>query len=289
MKGSTQEMYNITYLMYLLNHRGMALAEIGRIEEAIAILKYGIDLAEKYGVVIRMGALFNTLGYCYSEIHHPDRAWGFNVKSAEISRGLAGQDSLGRRQFLEMAAQGSVNMMENLYDQGELEKAWSGMELLKEEAKSNDFDFFRYRWESRMNYLAVQILLWRNDFDQANFVIQENLERARKTHMRKREGGFSRLLGEVQIRRGESDNAITNISEAIAILKEVGNARQLWQAHASLASAFDKLGKSSEAREQWGAAAEVIQNLANGLSDRELREGFLQADPIRGTLSKGNG
>jgi hypothetical protein len=50
--------------------------------------------------------------------------------------------------------------------------------------------------------------------------------------------------------------------------------------------AFKKLGKSSEAREQWGAAAEVIHNLANGLSDRGLREGFLKAVPIHRILSK---
>jgi len=286
MKELMQEMLNITNLMYLINHRGMALAEIGRIEEAIAILKDGIDLAEKFGVMVRMGALYNTLGYCYSEIHHPDRAWGFNVKSVEISRGLVGQESMGRRQFLEMAAQGSVNMMENLYDQGDLEKAWSGMELLKEESKNNDFDFFRYRWESRMNYLAAEMLLYRNDFDQAEHMIREDLESARGKHLRKREGGFLRLLGEVQMRQGETESAISNLNEAVIILKDVGNPRQLWQAYSSLASAFDKLGRSSEAREQWGAAAEVIRRLANGLSDRELREGFLQAEPIQEILSK---
>jgi hypothetical protein len=70
------------------------------------------------------------------------------------------------------------------------------------------------------------------------------------------------------------------------ILKEVGNPRQLWQAYASLASAYDKLGRESEAREQWGAAAEVIRKTAGGLSDRELREGFLSAKPIRDILAK---
>jgi hypothetical protein len=42
----------------------------------------------------------------------------------------------------------------------------------------------------------------------------------------------------------------------------------------------------SEAREQWGDAAELIQKTINGLSDRELREGFLNAKPIRDILVK---
>jgi hypothetical protein len=76
------------------------------------------------------------------------------------------------------------------------------------------------------------------------------------------------------------------MSEAILILKEVGNPRQLWQAYASMASVYDKLRRGTEARDQRGAAAEVIQKTANGLSDRELRQGFLNARPIRDILAK---
>ena len=104
--------------------------------------------------------------------------------------------------------------------------------------------------------------------------------------MKKIEGRFLRLLGEVQMKRKESDNAVRSFSEAILILKEVGNPRQLWQAYASLASAYDKLGRGGEAREQWGAADEAIQKTANGLSDHELREGFLNAKPIRNIFAK---
>ena len=44
--------------------------------------------------------------------------------------------------------------------------------------------------------------------------------------------------------------------------------------------------KNSEAQEQWGAASDIIQNKAEGLSDHKLREGFLNAQPIREILSK---
>ena len=108
---------------------------------------------------------------------------------------------------------------------------------------------------------------------------------SQKEHMKKIEGRFLRLLGEVQMKRNELDRAISSICEAILILKEVGNPRLLWEAHVSLASVYDKLRRGSEAREQWRAAAEVIQKAANGLSDRELREGFLIAKPIRDILA----
>jgi hypothetical protein len=123
------------------------------------------------------------------------------------------------------------------------------------------------------------------NIDEAVARIIKNLEISRREHMKKIEGRFLRLLGEVQMKRNESDNAIGSISEAILILKEVGNPRQVWEAHASLASVCDKLRRGSEAREHWGAAAELIQKTANGLSDRNLREGFLNARPIREILA----
>jgi tetratricopeptide (TPR) repeat protein len=137
-----------------------------------------------------------------------------------------------------------------------------------------------------MDYLGAQILIHRNDVDEAEILIRRNLEKVRQQHARKREGGFLRLLGEVKLRRGECEDAIGDLREAIAVLKEVGNPRQLWQAHSALGTAFDQSGRLGEAREQRHAAADAIQEMAGGLSDLELKEGLLAADPVRGVLSQ---
>jgi Flp pilus assembly protein TadD len=176
--------------------------------------------------------------------------------------------------------------MENLFDQGKQDEAWERMISFEQEAKSDDFAIFRILWETRMEYLAARILLERNEVARAETIIQTNLESSRREGLKKNEGRFLRLLGEVQARRNESANAITTLNEAIRILKGVGNRRQLWQAHASLAATLAKSGRSAEARDQWGAAATVIHDTANGLSDTELKEGFLSAKPIKEILSK---
>ena len=179
--------------------------------------------------------------------------------------------------------------MENLFDQGNTEEVWDRIKSFEEEAKSPDYYRARDRWEARLDFLASLILLQREKVDEAEARITKNLEISRREHTKKIEGRFLRLLGEVQMKRSESDNAIRSLSEAVLILKEVGNPRQLWQAHASLASAYGKLGRVSEAREQWGAAAEIIHKTANGLSDRNLQEGFLNAKPIREILASAGG
>jgi tetratricopeptide (TPR) repeat protein len=252
----------------------------------LGLFREGIEICEKSGSNFYLVRLYNCLGYCYSEICDPGKAWNWNERSEEAARKLMSQYPMGRQLAAEVVAQASVNMMENLFDQGNPDGAWDRIKSLETESKGDDFAKARYVWYARMQYLASQILLQQENVGQAEPIITKNLENSRREHKRKNEGRFLRLLGEVQMKRGESDNAIWSLSEAIMILKEVGNPRQLWQAYASLASAYGKLRRVSEAEEQWGAAAEVIQKTAIGLSDRELRESFLSAKPIRDILAK---
>ncbi|MGD0663703.1 MAG: adenylate/guanylate cyclase domain-containing protein [Syntrophorhabdales bacterium] len=88
--------FNLAQLSALIFVRGVSLAEIGRIEDAIVALKHGIDLCEKLGGALNLGRLYNTLGYCYGEIHHPEEARKWNVKSEEIARKLMEQYPMGR-------------------------------------------------------------------------------------------------------------------------------------------------------------------------------------------------
>jgi len=280
-----REMFNMTGMSFAVFFRGIALAETGRIEEGIALLKDGIDVCEKFGVSMRLASLYNSLGYCYGEIHNIERASALNKKGEEIARGLLIKYPMGRGQYAEMLAQSRINLMENYFDQGNLDEAWNGIQALKVEAKSEDFNWFRHQWESRMNYLAAQILLSRNDTAQADTIIQKNLKLAKDKLMKKRQGCFLRLAGELLLKQNEFENALNYLRESIHLLEEVGNPRQLWQAYASLAAAFHYAGRSSEAQENWGLAADLINSTANRLSDNELKSGFLNADPIKKVLS----
>jgi len=285
---SLRNSFAMNPLMNLILLRGMSLAEIGRIEDSLSLFKEGIEIFEKLGASLRLGSFNNCLGYCYGEIHQHQLAWKFNQRSEEIVRRQMEEYPMGRSLYGEILAQTSVNLMENLFDRGEVELAWERMESFKKESDSKDFDLLRHRWVSRMSYLAAQILLQRGDLDRAERVTQQGIETARLRKTKKRQGSFLRLLGEIQMKRGAAENAITNLGKAIDILRKVGNPRQLWQAHASFAPVFKQLSRHSEENEQWGLAAEIILNTAERISNRALREGFLEAKPIRQILSRAN-
>jgi tetratricopeptide (TPR) repeat protein len=279
-----QSSYNINITSNVIWIRGVALAEIGQIEQAVASLREGIEICERFGAHYRLDTLYNCLAYCYGEIYQLERARELNAKAEEIARMLMVKYPFGRRQWAHGLGEAVMGLTETLFDQGDEDTAWKRLKSLEQESRSEDFDMNRYQWESRLNLLAAEILVHRNDIGAAEAIIQKNLDSVRRQHMKKREGSFLRLLGEVQRRRNEYESAVTTLNEAVRILAEVENPRQLWQAHHSLASTLEGLKSSSEAREQWGRAAEVVQNVAAALSDRGLREGFLQARPIREIL-----
>ena len=131
--------------------------------------------------------------------------------------------------------------------------------------------------------------LGRNNLDEAEELILSSLAKVRERGTKKREGCFLRLFGELQISRGAMDAALKSMNQGIDVLKEVGNVRQLWQAHASLARAFEKLGRPDNSHEHWGAAAQIIENTGNGLADLQLRDDFLNARPINDVLTKAHG
>jgi tetratricopeptide (TPR) repeat protein len=227
---SMRETLSITTLSTLIFNRGIALAECGKIKEAMELLEYGIDTCEKFGGLLNLGRLYNCLGYCYSEIYNPEMAWELNIRGEDVARKLMDQYPMGRHLAGEVVAQANVNLMENLFDQGQIDAAWDRLKALEEESNSEDFARSRDRWVARKDILASEILLKRNEVSDAESIVQRNLEIAKREHLKKYEGRFLRLLGEIQLRRKEIENAISNFNEAILILREVGNRRQNCQA-----------------------------------------------------------
>jgi hypothetical protein len=68
------------------------------------LIKNGIDTCEQYGAVMRLPILYNSLGYCYSEICIPQKALNLNRKAGRIAQSLIEKYPMGIQQFSETYA-----------------------------------------------------------------------------------------------------------------------------------------------------------------------------------------
>ena len=277
--------YALTFLPIVAQARGLALAEMGRVQEAISLTKEGIEICEKFGASFRLGALYNCLGYCYAEILQPVRAWKMNLRSEEVARQQMLDSPMGRSGYAEILAMATANLMENLFEQGKPEETWERIKLFRIESEGNEFDVFRYRWESRMQYLEAQMLKQKGDLDSAEKAIQSGIRLSKEKQMSKRHGGFLRLLGEVKAARNETESGLADLQEALSISETVANPRHLWQTHASIAICYQQLKRPEREGLHWRAAAFAIENLAQSLTDPQDRSQFLAAPSIRRILS----
>jgi tetratricopeptide (TPR) repeat protein len=85
--------------------------------------------------------------------------------------------------------------------------------------------------------------------------------------------------------RGESEQAIAYLREAIAGAGEIGLPGEHWQAEAALGRLYLAREEHEPARQAFTRAATAIKQLAANINSDEMRTQFLAAPPVRYILT----
>ncbi len=91
------------------------------------------------------------------------------------------------------------------------------------------------------------------------------------------------MQGAIFAAREKPEEAQEEFRKALKIAEDLGNPTQLWRTHQALGNLYAKMGKgkAGQAKTRYRAALKIVRDIAGGLTDPELKEGFLQSDPIR--------
>jgi tetratricopeptide (TPR) repeat protein len=263
--------------------RGMALTDVGRYNEAIRFLGQWIDILDQNSIYFNLGRCYCTLGWTYSELYDLEKAFRLNNQAVENAIALRRSPAM-LYSALEMQAMAEVNLMENKFEMGKVVEAWEHMTRFEKEGVHPDYDFARDRWFTRMKDLKGTILLNRGDLDGAEELARQCLDVATKRQYKKYLGKAERLLGEALTKRGAYDLAEAKLRASLAKLEEVGNPKQLWITHTSLARLYEKMKRPDLEREHWKAAAVIVESTAGGLQEEGLRNTFLKGAPVQEIL-----
>ena len=282
-----QSVFFVSLSNYLNLMFSWDLTELGRYKEAFRYLEQGLDIAEKNSLHFFIGKYYNTLGWTYSELYSLKKALNFNNQALENITALKKSPAMAYM-VSEIRAMTEVNLMENKFEMGKADEAWEDLACLEEAIASPDYDFNRDRWDARMKDLKGLILLKKGDLDGAQKMVEQGLEVATKRQYKKYIGRAERLSGQILAKRDAYDLAEAKLREALSKLKEVGNPKQLWITHIALARLYEKMNRPDLEREQWQAAASVINSTADDLEDEELRTTFINAKPVREILENAN-
>jgi tetratricopeptide (TPR) repeat protein len=260
--------------------RGMALADTGKYEEAIRLMRQWIGILENHEIFVQLGRIANVLGWAYTEVYDHAKAKRCYSQSLEIAIDLEKNPAM---RFLasHLKAMAEVSLMENTFEMSTLDDAWKLLTRFEKDSTGPDYNALRDRWLIRMKDLKGSILLDKGDLNGAEVLAKESCDFAEKKRYKKYIGKAERLQGQIMMKRSAHDLAEAKFKHALKMLEEVGNPKQLWITHTALARLYEKLKRPDLEREQWQAARVVIESTADELQDEELRTTFINAAPVR--------
>ena len=254
----------------------LSLCGIGRYEEALSTLRFVIARAERIGDVFFRIRAFNSLGWVYIELQDLEngRLWNQRALDFAVEAGVADA---------ELDSNAHLNLADALIAQGRLDEAEEhliGVErIVRDPAPEERWMLWRYAQHMLHSYGEVHVL--RGDIERARAFAEECIARATKSGTKKNIAKGQRLLGQALAAGGDHSAAADAIRVAIDIAGETGNPTQLWKSWAALGDVRTSSGDGAGAAEAYGEALRVIDGVASGLADDELRETFLGSQAVR--------
>jgi len=252
----------------------LALAGLGRHEEAIAIWDELFEIARELGQNPR--GLLNYSALAYRELYDLGEARRRSEEALELSAGetfgmprqFAGSDLL----FTHLLA-GDVGAA-----QAEWPSCWEGA------AEATGWTVWLIA--GRLLCARAEIALHAEKAESAVEWAQRSLEVARRTRRRKYEARSLTLLGQALARLGRRDEALAPLRAAVEIADELVGAPARWQTRSALGEVAYGLGDDDAAATAHAAAAELVDGVARSLSpDRAAR--FLAAPAVQEMLARG--
>jgi tetratricopeptide (TPR) repeat protein len=242
---------------------GVTLTGKGDYDGALALLTEGLALTEKVGDENFVPRYLNSLGWLYLECGDLERALDLNRQGAE-----GGQ----KRGDPEVVANAELNLGDIFLIQGDLVLAQEYLDMvhrLTHDPATSDW----MKWRYSMHLFASLGDLWfaRGDLAKAQEYVTQCLQGATRTNARKYLIKGWRLQGEIALARQQRDEAEGWLRRALTLAQGVGNPTQLWKTHLAMGRWHAKTQQPEQARQEYGAAREVIDRLRESLQEPGLR------------------
>jgi len=245
----------------------LTLANLGRISEALEVLKRAVEIARRNGASYWSSRVPNCLGWIHRELQDFEGALAHDRNGAEMARSVG---------VLEAEANSVINLVVDRFQTGDA--AETELNLQRAESILAQDRWMRWRFEMRLSAARAEQTLSRPD-------ALALLEEATHHSVRKYMAEAHRLLAQVAIAEGDPAAAEAELNCALQILRDFPAPLVAWKTHLAMGRLQAQLGRCQAARAAFAEAAAVIRYIAGNVDDERLREIFLSSPPVREALA----
>ncbi len=248
----------------------LALIETGDYEEALYVAREGLAAARSVGYAPRMMLNLLVLGDALRAL--------FRLREAgEIYREIAGVVFPPEYRALVHSKLCAVAALAGDWEEGHAEALLAAR--LRDEAPIQGSGALHRHLEDEALLRGGSEYLAREQIKRFGEAVGEAVGENRRLRL-----AYGRALAVMRRWEGDGRAAIEHLQEARGLAGEIGLPGELWQIEASLGELHAELGNRAEAHRSRFRAAETVRRLADGIRDRELRQRFLSATPVRSVL-----
>jgi tetratricopeptide (TPR) repeat protein len=254
---------------------GLSRVKLGRVSEGLQEFLEGISLARRNRDRFWLPHLVSYMGWAHREVLAHERAREFDTEALRLVQ----EASLPQGPETEVL----LYLAEDEVRLGNVDRA---SELLAElEAKVAERVWFRWMDELRLG--AVSAEHWRacGELDRAAEHASRLIGLARRLGTRDYLCGAERVRAEAALAQGRDlDSAAQHLTEALDGFRDHPALLEVWRSARVLGRLHLRLGDEAAAGRAFAEAAAAVRTIAAGVADEALREGFLNAEPVREVL-----
>ena len=150
-------------------------------------------------------------------------------------------------------------------------------------------EWMKWRYEQYLYHSLGGLWLTKGSAGQALEYAEACLKLAEPSTSRKNLVKGWRLKGQALLAQGHGEQAAAALSCALRMAREIGNPPQLWKTWEAFGTLYEWQRDRAQASTAYQSAWVVIQGVAEGLRDQDLKRTFLGAPPIQQVRSGWHG